>query len=487
MRRGFGLTIIHGNGGGSMTRLLFLVHRYLGIAVGLLMVMWCLSGVVMMYVSYPELAEDTRLRHLAPIDWSGCCTISDEAIADDTLVTEAQIETLAARPVLRLRSATDWRLLDLRTGRVIDRVSFNQAAEVAQTYDKRSTRATPLSLGPIDHDQWTVSGSFHADRPLYHFRLDEGVELYVSSTTGRAVQMTSTGERFWNWLGAIPHWLYFTELREKPVLWSNVVIATSLMGCFLTAIGLFIGVRQFIRRPVGRWSPYQGFNLWHHLAGLIFGLFALTWILSGFLSINPWGWLEGGGTQTELSRLRGKPDTLGADLKGGLAAFARLHPASVVSVQTAPLDGQLYFITSTAAGERRRFNVNALPAPLNNADLADITTALGDRETPVVSLMTQEDSYYFSHHLDAARLPVYRVMLGNGTRYYVDTLSGALLAKMDRGARGYRWWHQALHRMDFTATLRSRPRWDALMLLLMSGVTALCMTGACLGYRRVAR
>jgi hypothetical protein len=470
-----------------MTRLLFLVHRYLGIAVGLLMVMWCLSGVVMMYVSYPDLPEDTRLRHLAPIDWSGCCTISDEALADDAFVKEAQIEMLAYRPVLRLRTAAGTRLLDLRTGGVIDRVSSKEAAEVAQIYDKRSTRAAPQALGPIDHDQWTVSGSFHADRPLYHLGLDEGIELYVSSTTGRAVQMTSAGERFWNWLGAIPHWLYFTELREKPSQWSYVVIATSLMGCFLTAIGLFIGVRQFIQRPVGRWSPYQGFNLWHHLAGLIFGLFALTWILSGFLSMNPWGWLEGEGTQAELSRLRGKRDTLGADLKGGLAAFARLQPPSVVSVQTAPLDEQLYFIMSTAAGERRRFNVNAVPAPPNNGDLLYIAAALGDRETPVVSLMTQEDSYYFSHHRDVAKLPVYRAILGDGTRYYVDALSGAVLAKMDRAARGYRWWHQALHRMDFSAILRGRPQWDVLMLLLMSGVTVLCVTGACLGYRRVAR
>jgi hypothetical protein len=315
-----------------MTRFLFLIHRYLGIAVGLLMVMWCLSGVVMMYVSYPDLAEDTRLKHLAPIDWSGCCKLSDEALKDDALVKEAQIEMLVNRAVLRLRTATESRLLDLSTGRVIDRVSPEEAAEIAQTYVEGSAPAAPQSLGPIDHDQWTVSGSFQADRPLYHFGLNEGTELYVSSTTGRAVQMTTAGGRFWNWLGAIPHWLYFTELRHKPSLWSNVVIATSLTGCFLAAIGIFIGARQFIHRPVGHWSPYQGFNLWHHLAGLAFGLLALTWILSGFLSMNPWGWLEGEGAQTELSGFRGKPEVLGVDLKGGLAAFVRMHPPGVVSI-----------------------------------------------------------------------------------------------------------------------------------------------------------
>jgi len=49
----------------SFTRFLFVSHRYLGIGVGLLMVMWCLSGIVMMYVSFPELDAQSRRGGLA--------------------------------------------------------------------------------------------------------------------------------------------------------------------------------------------------------------------------------------------------------------------------------------------------------------------------------------------------------------------------------------------------------------------------------------
>jgi hypothetical protein len=80
-----------------MIRLLFLVHRYLGIAIGALMVMWCLSGVVMMYVSYPVLDENLRLKNLVPIQWSECCKISDALIADATPVGDSQVEMLAGR------------------------------------------------------------------------------------------------------------------------------------------------------------------------------------------------------------------------------------------------------------------------------------------------------------------------------------------------------------------------------------------------------
>jgi hypothetical protein len=101
--------------------------------------------------------------------------------------------------------------------------------------------------------------------------------------------------------------------------------------------------------------------------------------------------------------------------------------------------------------------------------------------------MTHEDAYYFSHHRDLAWLPVYRMVLADSTRYYLDPVSGTLVAKFDRSAQAYRWLHEGLHRMDFMAAMRRRPQWDVLMLVLMSGVTLLCMTGAYLGYRRLFR
>jgi uncharacterized iron-regulated membrane protein len=473
-----------------MNHLLFLFHRYLGIAVGALMAMWCVSGVVMMYVSYPDLQENSRRHHLAPIAWSSCCKISDEVLADDDPVSEFQVEMLAGRPVLQLRSGQKYRLIDLVAGAAIDRVSTQQAVEVAEAFAEEALPMAPQLLGLIDDDQWTVSGSFNADRPLYHFGMGDrmGTELYVSSTTGHAVQITTARERFWNWVGSVPHWLYFAELRRRPSLWSQIVILTSLIGCFLTATGIYIGVRQLVQRPTGRWSPYCGFNLWHHAAGLFFGVFTLTWILSGLLSMNPWGWLEGTSSEPERAQLRGIPEPSGAQLKAALAAIVRLHPIDVVSLDIAPLDGRLYLIASTAGDERQRLSAGAVPTPLNDVDVAHAAAVLaGAGAPPAASLMTQEDSYYFSHHRDMARLPVYRMILGEGTRYYIDAVSGTLVAKIDGSAQAYRWLHEGLHRMDFAATLRGRPQWDVLMLLLMSGVTVLCVTGAYLGCRRLVR
>jgi hypothetical protein len=475
-----------------MMRLLLLAHRYLGIAVGLLMVMWCLSGVVMMYVSYPALRETSRLEHLAPLDWSACCRISD-TLPRAASFGNSQVEMLAGRPVLYLMPPSDPRPIDLRTGTVVDGISAGQAASVARAFGAPKEEA-PRLLGLIARDQWTVSGDFDADRPLFHFALQDAgrTELYISSTTGRAVQITMARERFWNWLGAIPHWLYFTGLRRNSSLWSQILIYTSLLGCFLTLIGIYLGLRQFAARPAGRWSPYRGFKLWHHMAGLTFGIFTLSWVLSGLLSMNPWGWLEGSGAQSENARLRGL-DPSPAQLTAALPAFAAL-PASAaspetapVSLQAAPLNGKLYFIAGSAQGKRQRFDAAAHPAPLSAADLAFLTGSLSGTERPgTLQLMMGEDNLYFSHHRDSVVLPVYRMTVtGSSTRYYIDSVSGMPIAKLDANAQAYRWLHQGLHRLDLTAWLRARPRWDALMLTLLAGVTLVCATGAYLGWRRL--
>ena len=48
-------------------RYLHLLHRWLGIGLGLFVLLWFLSGLVMLFVSYPKLTKTERLSHLEPI------------------------------------------------------------------------------------------------------------------------------------------------------------------------------------------------------------------------------------------------------------------------------------------------------------------------------------------------------------------------------------------------------------------------------------
>jgi uncharacterized iron-regulated membrane protein len=466
-------------------RWLVLIHRYLGIAIGILMAAWCLSGIVMMYVGYPEVTRTDRLRALRPLELRDCCASLERTLPDDAQLLSFQLEMLAGQPVLRVRPAAQAAgLIDLRAGRPIGPVPLQQAQAVAADFAVAAGAHGTIRLQQtLDYDQWTLEGVARGEPPLYRFAANDadGTQAYVSVHTGRLVQTTTARQRFWNWLGAIPHWLYFANLRHNGPLWTRLVVWSSLAGSFLALTGLYLGIQRFVRRPRGLWSPYRGLLLWHHVPGFIAGVFALTWVVSGLISMNPWGFLDSTAEAPEPTLLSG------LQVKQALAALARARlPQGCVSVDSAPLNGRLYLIASAASGLRTRLDSQGSPSPLSAPEVGRrVREITGADISP--ELLTHEDAYYFSHHRNVVALPVYRAVASDAqqTRYYIDAVSGALTGIIDGNTRWYRWLHQGLHRMDFTPMLRARPLWDVIMWVLMSAVTTICCTGAILGIRRL--
>jgi uncharacterized iron-regulated membrane protein len=464
-------------------RTLLQIHRYLGVAGGALMLMWCATGFVMMYVKYPRLEETKRLSALVPIDWHACCAEPTSALGNEP-VDDFQIEMLAGHAVLSRHGAQGAHLIDLVTGATLGPVSAARASDIARAYAP-GAGATPRLLALSDQDIWTVAGHFALDRPLYRFALNDAskTEVYVSSVTGQIVQVTTGRERFWNWLGPIPHWLYFYELRRHPKQWQAVVIATSLVGCFLTLSGLCLAVRRW---PWPNTEPRvrePGVRRWHRASSLIFGLFALTWIGSGLLSVEPWGLLKS--SSLEPARLHG-PAIPGQKVSAAIHQLAKtLRASRFVSLEFAPFEGEPYFIASAADGSRHRLDASGLPALLTERDFSRLALRL-ESSAPVLYL-TQEDRYLFSHRGDQVQLPAYRLVVdGHRQTYiYLDALSAALEAEADPNGKAYR-WIQGIHRFDLLSSLRARPTWDLLVLLLLSGVSAVCITGCCLAYRKRA-
>lgn len=135
----------------------------------------------------------------------------------------------------------------------------------------------------IDYDQWTVAGNFDRDRPLKRIALndDAGTQIYVSVASGPVVLTTTRTQRIANYAGSIPHWLYATELRHHKQVWIALMWWLSLLATIGAAIGVIIGLLR-----LGKTTPYQGLHRWHHITGLIFAPFLLTWIFSGFLSMD---------------------------------------------------------------------------------------------------------------------------------------------------------------------------------------------------------
>lgn len=472
-------------GAGAAVKLTLVLHRYLGVAVGLLMTLWCLSGFVMMYQGYPDLTRAERLQGLEPLAAHGFEGAAPY-LGDGPWRT-ARVEMLGGEPVLRLagrRPAT----VDLTTGAEVSAVDGRMARTIAGAY----ARGHGLSTGAmrsvlVDKDQWTVQGAA-ARGPVYRIALDDrgGTELYVAQASGEIVQQTTRRERWLSWFGAVPHWLYPTVLRQDGALWTEVVIWSSVVGVFLTVTGLVIGVVRLRKRANGRWSPFRGVWFWHHMIGLVFGVLTLAWVASGLLTMGPWGLLQSSDGAFQAMR-RISTEVKDADLGRFLDAAVKARGGGTVMVQAAPLNGRMFVIAYRRDGSIVRLDDAGRPAPLSDAELL---AALKAGEGPAIAAferIDREDAYYYGHH-DPVKLPAYRAVLADpaGTTIYLDADTGTPVRVVDDAGRASRWLRTGLHDFDFPG-LRTRPVWNIVVGLLLAGVTAVCATGFWMSLDRIRR
>src|SRR5262245_58465269 len=180
-------------------RMIVIVHRYLGVLGGLLMLMWFLSGIVMIYVAYPRTSESERVRMLPPIPWTSCCRIADGLVDDGETIIRARIENLNGVPTIRLqRPGRLDNTIDLTHGTTL-RIDEAQARTIALEAAPRiiGKPANITSSAQEQVDQWTI-GSLQRDRPFYRFAFDDPgrTRIYVSGTAGQVMHWTTETQRF---------------------------------------------------------------------------------------------------------------------------------------------------------------------------------------------------------------------------------------------------------------------------------------------------
>jgi hypothetical protein len=477
-----------------MLRAILFVHRWLGIVVGLIMTIWCLSGFVMMYSPYPVLDPDEQLRGLPALQLpAGGSAWQRAGLADEMELRSARIERMDDRLMLRIVPAAppgaeiaqmraSPASIDLATGDVIEALPADTALAVGKAFGARfGIDGKALGATPVEIDQWSVQTA-PRHQPLHRVDYANGASAYVAGS-GEVVQQTTRAERFWGWLGAVPHWLYPTLLRQNGALWTQVVICTSLIGCFLTATGLWVGIARLRRNRQGKiGSPYRGIWWWHHVAGLFFGVLTLSWVASGLFSMNPWGFLESEAGLAERERLAG-PMRWG-DVRDALERLPALS-GDVVRIETAPLGGTIYLAAVSRDGASRRIDAAGKTAPLGAGELR---AALADGpRVAALDLLRAEDNYYYGHK-DAAVLPVWRATLSDDgqTRLYIDPETGRLIRAVDANGRAFRWLMRGLHSLDLPG-LRTRPIWDLVVVPLLVMVTLVCATGTWMGISKVRR
>jgi uncharacterized iron-regulated membrane protein len=252
--------------------------------------------------------------------------------------------------------------------------------------------------------------------------------------------------------------------------------------------GIWIGIlRVRLRRrySTSRITPYRGWMAWHHVTGFFAGVFVLTWMLSGWLSLNPGGFFAGRGPSREMLQRYASHD---APSMAG--EWLSRPPAAAVEARFVWLAGKPLMLVSDRSGRQTSIDpATGMAAPLSDAAIFEAARQLMPQAAMTMRRrLDQYDAYWYAHHQPRV-LPVLRAGFDDAaqTWFHIDPRSGEILGRSDSSRRSYRWLFNALHSFALPLLVAWRPAWDIVMWLLsMLGLT-ISVSGIVIGWRRLVR
>ncbi|MGH9240089.1 MAG: PepSY domain-containing protein [Vicinamibacterales bacterium] len=514
-----------------LKRLLIFVHRWIGVALSVIFLLWFASGIVMMYWTFPAVTADDRLERL-PILEPERITVSAEqaaaALGREEAPGQVRLTSFDGRPAYRFGGGRGgggrgggWMMVYADDGSLADNVDEGIVDRAAAAWAGRPlAQAKKESVEEVD--QWTVAGGFRNLRPLYKYSFPDGQQVYVNGNTAEVVQYTTTSSRFWAYLGAIPHWMYFTPLRKHQPQWFKFVVWSSLIGTITALIGVVVAIWMLSPKKRYRHAgaptsiPYRGWKRWHTIAGLIFGVVTVTWAFSGLLSMGPFPIIDrltaltvptppapageaganrgrgGAGRGPNLAaalRGRGSPPLSVYEEKDPRTAIASVRECGVKELEFTSFAGTPVYLATNGGGETRIIPVRGPPKSSYGVDeVMGIVRDSAGKDLADLRLIDQYDAYYLDRRREAP-LPVIYAELNDPlrTRYYIDPKTARVVGTYSKRNWVSRWLYHGLHSLDFPWLYNYRPLWDIVVITLMLGGTALCVTSLVLTWRVLKR
>ena len=481
------------------------IHRYVGFALSLFFLLWFLSGFVMMYKDFPYLSRKEALERVEGIPKEQA-RVSPYALSLKQNLSphswaSIKMVALRGRPVYKFQDNTGkFHCFFADNGEKVPSVNKNEAKRIARRFMRNGAAIAKVEVAN-ELDQWTPRTRFLPYLPAYRVYSDDGngTVCYVSSVTGEVFQKLDRADKIWAWLGAIPHWIYFKDLRIRTQLWRDVLVAISILGSIMCLAGLYMGIVRVRWKKQKKWtfSPYKKvWFKWHHYTGFIFGLFTFTWILSGLFSMNPWKWspsnsldeqsLEvwsGGGLAPERF-VRPPADVLSAlndvDQKG-VSELALTCFAGKSYYEVWMADGSVKLLP----GQQTHVSFEGLEAKAYAHQVQELHP---EAKHLKATILKDYDAYYYDKHRTRP-LPVVKIDVNDklNTTYYINPKTTKVLMKYETTSRINRWLYHGLHSLDFPGLFFRRPLWDVVVIILMLGGTSVSITGLVLTCKWVKR
>ncbi len=514
----------------SLNWLLYQVHRWVGVVLGLFMFFWFFTGLVIMYSTPTTQNRSQQLAHaetLAPeVGWLSLGEAWDRSAeqrkaAEPKPKAAARAETQSSKGKDgdAAASIADARLV-LSAGEPVWLVEDSRGQRFAlSALDGSVRKTTPEQALKIAENWFNADGggvikagfletvekpvilrNQDALSPFHRIAVGDGGEMLISSRTGEVLHVSSRLDRAFYWAG---NWLHLLKPLESIGLGkirNDAQLWLGLSATLATLTGLIIGWLRwrpgFDGKPTysqGRTQPYREFWFkWHFWSGLIGGIVVLSWALSGFLDTNPGKiFSTANPNRQEMNRY------LGSQLPEAMRLWQPVLPvllalavddADIVELGWRQLGGDAVLLAHTRDGQRLPQTLDGALSQFNPASLvAAVQRVAGNAEVETQTDLNEYDSYYYPRHHQSVvekPLPVLLVQLADeaGTRFYLDPQDGRLLSRVDRRGRVLRWLYSGLHHWDF-GWIYHRPIWDVWMLIWVSFGLVLGGSSLVVGWR----
>ncbi len=268
------------------------LHRILGSVLSLVFLMWFLSGFVMIFARFPKPDKKQAFEKSEMLK----SYISEIKIPEGLVSTDITLEVVNGLPIYTSKSSSFYspKPVTINARSLKPVLNFPERkldSMVKARYQSNIAKKTILT----DFDAWIPWSGFRDFFPIHKYFLDDDAktEVYVASTTGKVVQESTRKQRWLARFGAIPHWFYYKSLRLHQGLWADFIIWLSGIGAVLCLSGLIVGVyrsrkwKRLKKKGLLHFSPYgKKWYKWHHMVGMIFGVFAFSAVFSGMLSLQ---------------------------------------------------------------------------------------------------------------------------------------------------------------------------------------------------------
>jgi len=471
------------------------VHRLLGTAISIFFLMWFITGLVLVYKSFPNISKAEKYDKLETLP--GQTADIQEIIARipaGSNIQDINIKQFQGQTLYTLKTKDSTYVMCADTTQNVKPIDHN----AIQSVIKRWIDAPVVKIDTLHkRDQWIMYSSYKRKMPIYKYQFDDDAkhQLYIAANTAEVLQLTNKNERLWAYIGAIPHKLYFPFLRRNTSAWIHTLTTFGIILLIVSITGFYIGIkisRKRYKTTRQLSSPYRKRTYrWHHIGGLIFGIFIITWSISAAMALQrvPQCIVKThNNIRINSKKIRGKhltPDKYILDYRTLFQTYTNIKEISWNHYQDTPI----YTIT---AGDKIK-HIDASTTEPKELYLQEdqinktIHKIHGDNVEYSISLINEYDNYYMS--LDNDRpLPVYKIEIADKDKstYYINPRTGKH-KYVNQNKRARKWVFSGLHYFNIKYLADHPALWTAIMWILCLGGIVVTGTGVIMGGSYIKR